>query len=147
MVRAVAALTLLILLAACSHPSAADRTLVRIHTGKSTVTVEAIIADTDPERSAGLSGRAHLAPNEGMAFLFRQEVRARFWMKDTRIPLSIAFWRPGGRIVSIMDMPPCRADPCPSYRPSAPFDGALEVNRGFFDDHGVEVGDRIELTR
>ena len=67
-------------------------------------------------------------------------------MKDTQIPLSIAFWRAGGRIVSIMDMPPCRVDPCPSFRPATPYVGALEVHRGFFERHGVEVGDRVELA-
>ena len=147
MTRATAIPTLLLLLAACSHASAGDRVLVRIRTGTDTVTVVAGVADTDPERRAGLSDRTHLDPAEGMAFLLHHPVRVGFWMKDTQIPLSIAFWGPGGRIVSIMDMPPCRANPCPSFRPKAAFVGALEVNRGFFRDRGVVVGDRVELSR
>jgi uncharacterized membrane protein (UPF0127 family) len=145
MVRFAATSALLLLLAACSHPSVNGRAVVRIHTGDGPVTVGAAVADTDPERRAGLSGRTHLAAAEGMAFLFHRPVRARFWMKDTEIPLSIAFWARGGRIVSIMDMPPCRMDPCPSYRPPSAFIGALEVNRGFFRDHGVDLGDRVEI--
>jgi uncharacterized protein len=147
MVRTTVTSALLLLLAGCSYPTPADRTVVRIHTGTSAVTVEATVADTDPERRTGLSGRTHLAPAEGMAFVFPRPVRARFWMKDTAIPLSIAFWAPGGRIVSIMDMAPCRANPCPSFRPEEAFVGALEVNRGFFRDHDVDVGDRVELGR
>ena len=147
MVRGAAISTVLLLLVACSHHSADDRTLVRIHTAKSTVTVAATVADTDPERRTGLSRRAHLGPDEGMAFVFPGAVRVGFWMKDTRIPLSIAFWGPAGRIVSIMDMLPCRADPCASFRPATAFVGALEVNMGFFRHHGVDVGDRVEFTR
>ena len=110
------------------------------------MTVRASVADTDPERRTGLSDRTHLAPDAGMAFLFAGAVRVGFWMKDTQIPLSIAFWRAEGRIVSIMDMPPCRVDPCPSFRPATPYVGALEVHRGFFERHGVEVVDRVALA-
>jgi uncharacterized membrane protein (UPF0127 family) len=66
-------------------------------------------------------------------------------MKDTLIPLSIAFWNEQDRIVAILDMEPCEADPCPSYDPEVEFEGALEVNQGFFEEHGVEVGDTVEL--
>jgi uncharacterized membrane protein (UPF0127 family) len=142
-IRFAVALALLLLLVACSHGTATS--VVHIRTSDGTVSVRARIADTDSERSTGLSGEAHLAPDAGMAFLFPGAVRVGFWMKDTLIPLSIAFWGTGGRIVSIMDMQPCPADPCPSFWPTARFVGALEVNRGFLEDHGVEVGDRVEL--
>ena len=68
-------------------------------------------------------------------------------MKNTLIPLSIAFWDRNGVIAAIMDMQPCRAEPCPRYRPGIMYVGAVEVNQGFFEDHGVEVGDRVELER
>ena len=84
-------------------------------------------------------------PDAGMVFLWEGPVETTFWMKDTLIPLSIAFWNERGRIIEILDMAPCRQDDCPSYGPDEPFVGALEVNRGFFDDHGVEVGDRVFL--
>lgn len=83
-----------------------------------------------------------------MLFLFADEggpVTTRFWMKDTLIPLSIAFWDANGRIVAIRDMVPCTADPCATYGAPAPYVAALEVNRGFFQAHGVTVGDRVDV--
>ena len=103
------------------------------------------IADEFEERQTGLMGRESLDADAGMAFVWSEEFRGSFWMKDTLIPLSIAFWDDRSRIVAILDMEPCEADPCPSYDPEVPFLGALEVNAGFFDEHAVEVGDRIEL--
>ncbi len=91
--------------------------------------------------------RRYLAPNAGMAFLFDRPTENRFWMKNTLIPLSIAFWDEAGRIVSIVDMAPCREDPCPLYSAGTSYIGAVEVNRGFFKAHGVKVGDRVDLQR
>jgi uncharacterized membrane protein (UPF0127 family) len=139
-----------LLLVACSqstHASGRAEATVHIRVAEGSVTVHASVSNTDAARERGLAGRTDLAPDGGMAFLFDHPVRASFWMKDTLIPLSIAFWGPRGRIVSIMDMPPCRSDPCPSFRPSVPYTGALEVNLGFFSRNGVEVGDRIDLSR
>ena len=90
-------------------------------------------------------GRTKLAANHGMAFLWEEPVDSSFWMKDTLIPLSIAFWDADGRIVDLEDMQPCRADPCPTFGPDGSFIGALEVNKGFFDEHGVEVGDHVTV--
>jgi uncharacterized membrane protein (UPF0127 family) len=103
------------------------------------------IADTPAERARGLMGRASLGTDEGMAFLFDSPTTAPFWMKDTRIPLSIAFWDANRRIVAILDMEPCRRDPCPTYAPAVPYVGAVEANQGFFREHAVRVGDRVEL--
>jgi uncharacterized protein len=66
-------------------------------------------------------------------------------MKDTLIPLSIAFYGADGRIVRILDMEPCRRDPCPVYDPHATYRGALEVNQGEFRRWGVEVGDTLRV--
>ena len=90
--------------------------------------------------------RTSLAADDGMAFLFDGPTSGSFWMKDTLIPLSIAFWREDGQIVGIRDMDPCAADPCPTYGSPEPYVGALEVNQGFFAEHGVVVGDRIEFS-
>jgi uncharacterized membrane protein (UPF0127 family) len=68
-------------------------------------------------------------------------------MKNTLIPLSIAFWGRNDRIFRILDMDPCRAEPCTLYDPQGLWVGALEVNQGFFQDHGVEVGDAVRLER
>ena len=112
------------------------------------MTVE--VADTDAQRQRGLMGRTSLGTSEGMVFLFGDvsdgPVTSEFWMKDTLIPLSVAFWDQQGRIVGIQDMAPCAQDPCPTYGSPKPYIGALEVNAGFFNEHGVTTGDRIELV-
>jgi uncharacterized membrane protein (UPF0127 family) len=91
-------------------------------------------------------GRQSLAPDAGMVFLEDGPTDATFWMKDTLISLSIAFWGLDGRIVDLKDMEPCRADPCPLYRSTATYVGAVEVSRGFFAQRGVRIGDLVRLT-
>ena len=105
------------------------------------------IADTAETRARGLMGRTSLGPDAGMVFLFDDPSRSRFWMKDTLIPLSIAFWGPDGRIVGMLDMVPCLGDPCRRYDPGVEYVGALEVNVGFFRDRGVAIGDAVQLER
>jgi uncharacterized protein len=138
-------------LAACAdgaepvHGSATNRILVRIRTAGGTIELENLEVARTPEAWAqGLMGRASLPEDGGMVFLFDGQTRAAFWMKDTLIPLSILFWQGDGRIIDILDMSPCRADPCPVYRASAPYVGTIEMNRGAFDRLGVEVGDTLE---
>jgi uncharacterized membrane protein (UPF0127 family) len=138
-------------LAACADsaapvPGAAtNRILVRIRTTGGTIELENLEVALTPESQArGLMGRASLPKDGGMAFLFDGQTRAAFWMKDTLIPLSILFWQGDGRIIDILDMSPCRADPCPVYRASAPYVGAIEMNRGAFERLGVEVGDTLD---
>ena len=117
-----------------------------IGTDDGTVSLDVQVADTPAERQTGLMGRESLSPYDGMAFVWEEPVVGTFWMKDTLIPLSIAFWDDDGRIISILDMDPCTEDPCPSYGPDEPFVGAVEVDRGKFERHGVALGDRVELT-
>ena len=117
-----------------------------IGTDDGTVSLDVQVADTPAERRTGLMGRESLSPYDGMVFVWEEPVVITFWMKDTLIPLSIAFWDEGGRIISILDMDPCTADPCSSYGPGEPFVGAVEVDRGAFERHGVVLGDTVELT-
>ena len=116
-----------------------------IHSDAGSVRLHVEIASTPTDRTQGLMGRDFLPPDQGMAFLWNRPVEESFWMKDTTIPLSIAFWDTHERIVAILDMPPCRADPCPTYDAGMPYIGAVEANQGFFVDHGVHVGDRVTL--
>jgi uncharacterized protein len=95
------------------------------------------VADRDELRRRGLMGVRELPREGGMLFLFPADTRGGFWMKDTLIPLSIAYFDAGGRVLAIMDMEPCTADPCPSYDPGVAYRGALEVNRGRFEDLGL----------
>ena len=139
----------MVVLAACSSPpglpSLPSGTLT-IASGGATVAIAVQIARTAEQRERGLMGRGALAPDAGMVFLEDGPTSATFWMKDTLIPLSIAFWGSDGRIVDLQDMQPCRADPCPLYRSTAPYVGAVEVNLGFFAAHGIHVGDAVRLT-
>jgi uncharacterized protein len=103
------------------------------------------IAETEQERETGLMHVMALAPDDGMAFVFDAPVTATFWMKDTLIPLSVAFVGEDGRVVSIADMQPCEADPCPTYAAAGPYTLAVEANLGWFADHSVAAGDPARL--
>jgi uncharacterized protein len=108
-------------------------------------TLHVEIADDDESRARGLMGREELPADQGMAFVWEEPTSTTFWMKDTPLPLSIAFWDTRGRIVAIEDMDPCEEEPCPSYGAAEPFIGAVEVNQGWFEANGVAVGDHVEL--
>jgi uncharacterized protein len=108
------------------------------------VEVRVEIADDALERARGLMYRTALAEDRGMLFVYPGEEHRSFYMKNTLIPLSIAFMDSEGRIVDIQDMKPLDDD-LPHYVSAEPAQYALEVNRGFFEERGVEVGDRAEL--
>jgi uncharacterized membrane protein (UPF0127 family) len=101
------------------------------------------VASTPALRAAGLAGRRVLARDRGMLFVFPTRGRTAFWMRATTVPLSIAFIDDRGRIAGMLDMAPCRRDPCRQYRPRAPYRTALEVGRGAFRRWGVSTGDRV----
>jgi len=143
-------LVLVLLLAAACGSSTTDRAsdtaTLQVRTASGVRSLDVQVADTTQERATGLMGREDLSPYDGMAFLWTEPVNGSFWMKDTLIPLSIAFWDRDGRIVSIMDMQPCDRDPCPTYGPDTPFVGAVEVAEGDLRRHGIAVGDTVELN-
>lgn len=122
------------------------RAPVIIETDDGSVLVNAEVADTPEETALGLMHRTELADDAGMVFLFFQDTTSGFWMKDTLIPLSIAFFDGHGEIVSILDMEPCESDPCKVYDPGATYRGALEVNQGAFEEWGVEEGDIVRVS-
>lgn len=111
------------------------------------VLVEVEVAQTPEQRQRGLMGREELDADAGMIFLYFEATKGGFWMKNTLIPLSIAFFDRDGEIVDILDMKPCRIDPCPSYFPDSPYYGALEVNAGAFRRWGVTEGDVIRMNQ
>ncbi len=113
--------------------------------GGEEVVVRVEVADDDEERQVGLMNRESLPADAGMIFLFDGATSGGFWMKNTLIPLSIAFADEDGTIVAILDMEPCEADPCEVYDPGVSYASALEVNQGAFSDWGVAVGDRLTL--
>jgi uncharacterized protein len=116
-----------------------------IEAGSRAVRLPVEVARTSEQQQLGLMHRRSLAPNAGMAFVFPRPTRGGFWMKNTLIPLSIAFYDARGRILRILDMEPCRADPCPIYDPSVTYRGALEVNRGAFRRLQIGRGDVVTL--
>lgn len=141
------ALTLfaLLLLAACGGEEG-PRVVIESGGGDE-VAIAVEVADSPAERAVGLMHRMTLDEDAGMIFLFPGEHRGGFWMKDTLVPLSIAFVDSSGDILRILDMAPCRTEPCPIYDPAVPYASALEVNRGAFRRWGVEEGDRLRLER
>lgn len=109
-----------------------------VQVGTATLLVE--IAHTEEARRQGLMKRDHLAEDRGMLFVYTDSALRGFWMKDTKIPLSIAFLDEAGTIRRITDMRPFATDRVPSLYPAR---YALEVNQGWFERHGVGVGDAV----
>jgi uncharacterized membrane protein (UPF0127 family) len=107
------------------------------------VVVQVEIARTSAERQRGLMNRRTLPAKAGMVFVYPQAVSNGFWMKNTLIPLDIAFYDSRGRILRILTMQPCRRDPCRVYDPGVSYRAALEVNAGSFRRWEVKAGDRI----
>ena len=108
--------------------------------GGSDVVVYVEVATTPEQHQRGLMGRASMPADQGMVFDFGGETQTSFWMKDTLIPLSIAWFTHDGVIVDIQDMEALSED---LHTPRAPYWYALEVNKGFFADHGVKPGDKV----
>jgi len=103
--------------------------------------IRAELAHTDATRRQGLMHRERLAENSGMLFIYREPEAAAMWMKNTRIPLSVAFLDGQGRILNIEDMEPF-SEEAHSSRGIASY--ALEVNRGWFDKRGIRAGERVD---
>ncbi len=134
------ALVLLLVTPSISAP-AFKRGVVTLVQGSRRVVVQVEVADTPETRRRGLMFRTHLPENHGMLFLFEAPQRLAFWMKNTQIPLSIAFISARWRIVDIQDMdPPAPGGQIPVYVSRAEAQYALEVNQGFFARHGITVG-------
>jgi hypothetical protein len=100
------------------------------------------IADTPELRQRGLMFREHLAEGDGMLFIFEEVGFYPFWMKNTLIPLDMVWLDADRRVVSIAhSVPPCKADPCPNFSPTADALYVVEVVSGFAKRHKVREGD------
>jgi uncharacterized membrane protein (UPF0127 family) len=110
------------------------------------IQIDVLIADDGEERAHGLMYRRSLRDDLGMVFRWDQDQDTGFWMKNTLIPLSIAFYDVNGVILRIMDMDPCDEEPCPTYNPGVMYRGALEVKQGSFETWGIDEGDRITVS-
>src|SRR4030042_1763869 len=99
------------------------------------------IAETSAQRSRGLMSREHLGKYEGMLFVFEEEGRYGFWMKDTPIPLDIIWINEDKEIVFIAnDALPCTQDSCPAINPDVLAPYVLEINAGMAQEIGLTVG-------
>lgn len=102
--------------------------------------ITAEVARTHEERAIGLMHRRELATHAGMLFVFEQAQPLCFWMKNTFIPLSIAFLQDDGTILNIEEMKPQSLQ---SHCSAVPARYALEMNAGWFKRRGLKPGDRI----
>jgi uncharacterized membrane protein (UPF0127 family) len=102
------------------------------------------LAFTPGTRSCGLSHRYTLGENNGMLFLFPNRDKRTFWMKNTHIPLSIAFMDDAGKIVMLYQMEADQTNT--TYHSFQSVRYALEVNQGWFNLHGIKIGDRVEMA-
>lgn len=93
----------------------------------------------------GLMGIKRLSDSQGMAFINPSPSSSPFYMKNTLIPLDIAFWNEKGSIVDIIQMEPCHADPCHLYYAAQTYIGAVEMNQGLLRQKAVAIGDRVNL--
>lgn len=103
--------------------------------------IKAEVAAREAERQQGLMHREKMGPNEGMLFLFPAPAGVCMWMKNTLIPLSVAFIDESGKIINIEDMEPHTTD---SHCAKKPVRYALEMNRGWFKQKNIKPGSAIE---
>jgi uncharacterized membrane protein (UPF0127 family) len=94
----------------------------------------------DEQRAKGLMFREKLGKNEGMLFIFDEPAYQSMWMKNTLIPLSVAFLDAQGRILNILDMQPQTLD---AHTSAGPAVYAIETNKGWFAERKVQAGDRV----
>ena len=106
-----------------------------------TAAVEAEVADEVDERTAGLMGRKELAEGKGMLFVFREPQAMNFWMRDTLVPLSIAYINAAGVIREIHELKPLDETAARSAFRDLLY--ALEVPQGWFQKNNILPGDRI----
>ncbi|HEX2850592.1 MAG TPA: DUF192 domain-containing protein [Acidimicrobiales bacterium] len=107
----------------------------------------ALLAATDAQRARGLMQVTDLKGYAGMLFRFATDSQGGFWMKDTPMPLSIAFFAADGSFVSATDMDPCvgKGDSCPVYSAAGAYRYALEVPKGQLPSLGVGPGSRLAV--
>jgi uncharacterized membrane protein (UPF0127 family) len=108
-----------------------------------------LLAESPAQHERGLMyvEDAALGGYDGMIFRYERDDSGAFWMRHTRLPLSIAWIRADGSLVSSTDMAPCpdRAATCPTYPPGGPYRYAIEVPAGRLDDLGIVEGSRVTL--
>jgi uncharacterized membrane protein (UPF0127 family) len=137
-------LALALLFATCgSTEDIAREPLTIVAANGTTARLQVEIAETEEQRQTGLMGRIDLAPNTGMLFVIEPPGRG-FWMKDTRLKLTVAFIAECGRILAFADLEPLSEE---IKNPDLDYRFGLEVDRGWFERNGIAVGDIVSLPR
>jgi len=111
---------------------------IRINAGIHNITAQ--LAQTPQQREIGLMFRTSMGPNDGMLFAFEQAGQQCFWMKNTLIPLAIAFIADDGSVVNIASMKPQTLD---GHCSDAPVRFVLEMNEGWFAKRGIKAGSKL----
>ena len=112
----------------------------RIELSASFHRIDAEVAADQQNRMQGLMNRRSMAANQGMLFVFTHPDRHCMWMRNTLLPLSVAFLDEQGRILNIEDMKPQTEN---NHCASSAARFALEMNQGWFASKGIKVGQRI----
>lgn len=111
------------------------------------LTINVEVADTEAKRQKGLQERTFLEENDGMLFIFSSETQGGFWMKDTLIPLDLIFVSKESKVNNIKkDFQPCKIVQCEIYVPNEKYLFVVEVNSGWADKNGIQVGDSVEIN-
>ncbi|WEN15135.1 DUF192 domain-containing protein [Rhodanobacter sp. AS-Z3] len=135
-------LPLLLATSSCSTHSAATPGTVMLNGHRFRVE----LATNDASRRRGLMMRTALAADHGMLFVFPVIGPQGFWMKNTLIPLDMLYFDENRRLVSVQrDVPPCKADPCPTYPSAAPAIYVLELPAGTASRLGFKPGDVMSI--
>jgi uncharacterized membrane protein (UPF0127 family) len=132
--------TAAVLLAGCQKSSSASQICFQSHC------FDVEVVSSGPAKQRGLQFRESLAQNVGMLFVFGEEKKHAFWMKDTLIPLDMIWMNYNHEIVyALSHVPPCTGDPCPVYTPANNALYVLEINAGLIDKIGLKENDRAEF--
>ncbi len=133
---------MLFLLAGCANAGKTQAPAVQLHGHRFSTE----FATDDASRARGLMMRPTLAADHSMLFAFSYTAPQAFWMKNTLIPLDILFFDAERRLVSMqLNVPPCKADPCPTYPSEAPARYVLELSAGTAQRIGVKTGDELTI--
>jgi uncharacterized protein len=110
------------------------------------VKLKLAVAASPLQQQMGLMYRTALPDDEGMLFNFDPARPVAFWMKNTLMPLDMLYIRSGIVREIQANVPPCKADPCPSYPSKTTIDQVIEIRGGQAEKLGIKVGDRVVLT-
>jgi len=118
-----------------------------MRTAKGNFVIDVEIADTKEERTKGLMYRDSMNDNHGMFFVFDNEEKLSFWMKNTLIPLDMIFFDSNYRVVHVQkNARPCKADPCEVFPSIKPAKYVLEVKAGTSDRLEIKEGDTVQVN-